>query len=82
MYTRPAVWRGLAVPEVLASGHHAEVERWRRDQRLRRTAGRRPDLLARLDPATLSAGDLRVLADEGWEPVAGRFTRRTGAVAD
>ena len=82
VYTRPAIWRGLGVPEVLASGHHAEVQRWRRDQRLRRTARRRPDLLARLDPATLSAGDLRVLAEEGWEPVAGRFTRRTGAVAD
>ncbi len=46
-YTRPAVFRGWAVPDVLLSGHHAEVDRWRKDQRLRRTRDRRPDLLAR-----------------------------------
>ncbi len=44
-YTRPAVFRGMAVPDVLISGHHAEIERWRRGQRLRRTWQRRPDLL-------------------------------------
>jgi tRNA (guanine37-N1)-methyltransferase len=44
VYTKPAVWRGLAVPEVLLSGHHANVARWRRDQALRRTQQRRPDL--------------------------------------
>jgi tRNA (guanine37-N1)-methyltransferase len=45
-YTRPSVFRGWGVPEVLLSGHHAEVDRWRRNQRLRRTRARRPDLLA------------------------------------
>jgi tRNA (guanine37-N1)-methyltransferase len=45
-YTRPAVFRGMAVPEVLISGHHAEIERWRRETRRRRTAARRPDLAA------------------------------------
>jgi tRNA (guanine37-N1)-methyltransferase len=45
-YTRPAVWRGHQVPEVLVSGHHKEIERWRRQQRVRRTRARRPDLLA------------------------------------
>jgi tRNA (guanine37-N1)-methyltransferase len=45
-YTRPEVWRGLAVPEVLRSGDHAAVARWRRDAARRRTADRRPDLLA------------------------------------
>jgi tRNA (guanine37-N1)-methyltransferase len=45
-YTRPAVFRGLGVPDVLVSGHHAEIERWRRDEQLRRTRARRPDLLA------------------------------------
>lgn len=45
-YTRPAKWRGLAVPEVLRSGDHARVDRWRREQALARTAARRPDLLA------------------------------------
>lgn len=45
-YTRPAEFAGLKVPEVLLSGHHAEVRRWRRREALRRTLERRPDLLA------------------------------------
>jgi tRNA (guanine37-N1)-methyltransferase len=44
-YTRPAVFRGRAVPDVLVSGHHAAIERWRRTERVRRTWERRPDLL-------------------------------------
>ena len=44
-YTRPASFRGLDVPGVLLSGHHGEIERWRRQQALRRTYERRPDLL-------------------------------------
>ncbi len=44
-YTRPAEYRGLRVPEVLLSGHHAQVARWRRQQALVRTRERRPDLL-------------------------------------
>lgn len=43
-YTRPAVWRGQGVPDVLLSGHHAEVEKWRRREALKRTLQRRPDL--------------------------------------
>jgi tRNA (guanine37-N1)-methyltransferase len=46
VFTRPPVWRGLPVPEVLLSGDHGAVARWRRDVALRRTAERRPDLLA------------------------------------
>lgn len=57
-YTRPAVWRGEAVPDVLMSGHHAEIERWRRRERLRRTLTRRPDLLA---GAELDDADRRAL---------------------
>jgi len=45
-YTRPRVFRGMAVPQVLVSGNHEEVRRWRAAEALRRTAGRRPDLLA------------------------------------
>lgn len=45
-YTRPASFRGLDVPAVLLSGHHGEIDRWRRQQALRRTWERRPDLLA------------------------------------
>jgi tRNA (guanine37-N1)-methyltransferase len=44
-YTRPAEYRGWSVPEVLLSGHHAEIARWRREQALQRTRDRRPDLL-------------------------------------
>jgi tRNA (guanine37-N1)-methyltransferase len=44
-YTRPAEFRGMKVPEVLLSGHHAEIEKWRAAQARRRTAERRPDLL-------------------------------------
>lgn len=44
-YTRPPVFRGFRVPDVLLSGHHAEIVRWRRQQALRRTWQRRPDLL-------------------------------------
>jgi tRNA (guanine37-N1)-methyltransferase len=45
-YTRPAEYEGQRVPDVLLSGHHAEIRRWRRQQALRRTWERRPDLLA------------------------------------
>lgn len=44
-YTRPAVWRGRAVPEVLLSGHHGAIERWRREAAEERTRARRPDLV-------------------------------------
>jgi len=46
-YTRPPVYRGLGVPEVLLSGHHAEIARWRRERARERTEARRPDLLDR-----------------------------------
>ena len=51
-YTRPAEFRGWKVPEVLLSGHHAEIARWRRQQSLLRTLRRRPDLLERADLTT------------------------------
>jgi len=51
-YTRPVVFRGWEVPEVLCSGDHAAVARWRREQALRRTFERRPDLLVRADLTT------------------------------
>lgn len=44
-YSRPRQWRGREVPEILLSGHHANVEKWRREQSLLRTKERRPDLL-------------------------------------
>jgi tRNA (guanine37-N1)-methyltransferase len=60
-YTRPASWRGHDVPEVLLSGDHAAIARWRRGQSLRRTAARRPDLLAALPPEALTDDDRAVL---------------------
>jgi tRNA (guanine37-N1)-methyltransferase len=66
-YTRPLLFRGEAVPEILLSGHHANVERWRREQSLLRTLERRPDLLAELAVAGgLTKQDRRFLAEHGW----------------
>lgn len=48
-YTRPASWRGLDVPEVLLSGHHANISQWRREQSEQRTRERRPDLMGDSD---------------------------------
>jgi len=61
-YTRPPEFRGLGVPDVLTSGHHAEVERWRRRGALKRTWQRRPDMLA---SAALSDDDRAYLAQLG-----------------
>ncbi len=61
-YTRPVSWRGHEVPEVLRSGNHAAIARWRRDRSLERTAGRRPDLLAALPENALDQADRAVLA--------------------
>ncbi|MGW9308207.1 tRNA (guanosine(37)-N1)-methyltransferase TrmD [Saccharomonospora azurea] len=60
-YTRPEVWRDLAVPSVLRSGNHALIDRWRRDQSLARTFHRRPDLLERLPDGSLDKHDREVL---------------------
>jgi tRNA (guanine37-N1)-methyltransferase len=73
VYTKPPQWAGLDVPEVLFSGHHARIERWRRDQALERTAARRPDMIAALDVATLDNADLAVLSDLGWVVDGGRL---------
>jgi len=60
-YTRPAEFEGRAVPAVLLSGHHAEIETWRRRERLRRTLERRPELLERAD--RLAPADRAALAE-------------------
>ncbi|MFZ0250402.1 MAG: tRNA (guanosine(37)-N1)-methyltransferase TrmD [Acidimicrobiales bacterium] len=71
-YTRPAEFRGWAVPDVLRSGDHAAVAAWRRREALLRTAQRRPDLIARLVRASaLSAGDVRALAEHGYDVPSG-----------
>jgi tRNA (guanine37-N1)-methyltransferase len=64
-YTRPEVWRGLVVPDVLRSGNHAAIARWRRDRALERTAARRPDLLAALPDDALDRADREFLGKLG-----------------
>ena len=66
-YTKPAVWRGIAVPDVLLSGDHGKVDRFRRDEALARTAEIRPDLIAALDCRAGSPIN---------SPHGGRFTTR------
>lgn len=63
-YTRPPVFMGREVPEVLLSGHHANVAKWRREQALLRTAKKRPDLLK---AAELTKKDLQFLQEQGIE---------------
>ncbi|MDO4243945.1 MAG: tRNA (guanosine(37)-N1)-methyltransferase TrmD [Actinomyces sp.] len=66
VYTRPVSWRGLGPEPVLLGGDHGRVARTRRDQALRRTARRRPDMIERLDPQDLDPADRAVLAGLGW----------------
>ncbi len=60
-YTRPAEFRGWRVPDVLLSGNHAQIERWRRKEALRKTRARRPDLFARVDVS--SKGDMKIMKE-------------------
>ena len=64
VYTRPRTWREREVPEVLLSGNHAAIARWRRDMALRRTAAHRPDLVAAL--RDVDRRDREVLAEAGF----------------
>jgi tRNA (guanine37-N1)-methyltransferase len=63
-YTRPPEFRGWQVPEMLLSGDHAKIEKWRREQSLLRTLARRPDLLENTD---LSEKEKRFLRENGWQ---------------
>ncbi len=63
-YTRPLEFRDMRVPDILLSGHHAHIERWRRNESLRRTFERRPEMLKR---APLSEADKKFLRDLGWD---------------
>ncbi|MGQ0466645.1 MAG: tRNA (guanosine(37)-N1)-methyltransferase TrmD [Sporichthyaceae bacterium] len=65
-YTKPQEWRGHGVPDVLRSGDHGAIARWRRDEALRRTATVRPDLLQAFPAADLDKKDRATLNDLGW----------------
>jgi tRNA (guanine37-N1)-methyltransferase len=81
-YTRPAEFRGLRVPEVLVSGHHAEIAKWRREQARERTRLRRPDLAVRQAPGGVQTEtsyepgivgqDRGAVPEEGTSAVQGR----------
>jgi tRNA (guanine37-N1)-methyltransferase len=77
VYTKPADWRGRAVPEVLLSGNHAKIARWRREQAFARTVANRPDLVARWDRGAMDKHDLAALGVLGvwWDEGLGRFQR-------
>lgn len=66
-YTRPEIYRGWQVPEILRSGHHAKIERWRKDQALKRTLQRRPDLLGDFPLTDEDQQFLDSLKDDGGD---------------
>ncbi|MGK5627094.1 tRNA (guanosine(37)-N1)-methyltransferase TrmD [Streptomyces sp. URMC 123] len=83
VYTKPPEWRGRGIPEVLVSGHHGKIARWRRDQAFRRTVANRPDLIERCDPAELDKHDRSLLAALGWRELPdGRFGRPAEVVEE
>lgn len=62
-YSRPEEWRGRRVPEILLSGHHANIDKWRREQSILRTARRRPDLLKKADLTDRERAALKALRE-------------------
>ncbi|MGC8466175.1 MAG: tRNA (guanosine(37)-N1)-methyltransferase TrmD [Acidimicrobiales bacterium] len=77
-YTRPSRYRSLDVPDVLLSGHHGEIDRWKRRQSVLRTARYRPDLLA---SASLSSEDVDLLFENGYAYVVNEVAGSTEADA-
>lgn len=88
VYTKPPTWRGQKVPEILLSGHHSRIARWRRDERLRRTLAHRPDMIASLrelpreHPCALSSTDLEILEAASTTREPAGFPGGGRAVAD
>ncbi|MCO6558715.1 MAG: tRNA (guanosine(37)-N1)-methyltransferase TrmD [Bifidobacterium sp.] len=74
-YTKPAIWRGMGVPDVLTSGDHGNVNRFRRDEAIAHTDRLRPDLIAQLDCKSLDKADRKTLMSLGWE-VSGSHPRK------
>ncbi|MEV7604895.1 tRNA (guanosine(37)-N1)-methyltransferase TrmD [Paenarthrobacter sp. NPDC089322] len=78
VYTKPSSWRDHDVPAILLSGNHGKIAQWRRHEQFRRTADRRPDLLAEFDATGLSRADRNALAELGYDVVDGRLRARPG----
>jgi tRNA (guanine37-N1)-methyltransferase len=79
VYTKPSTWRDRDVPPILLSGNHGKIAQWRRHQQYRRTAERRPDLLAGFDAGKLPRADRTALGDLGYDVVDGRLRLRPEA---
>ena len=75
-YTRPPIYRGLPVPEVLRSGDHAAIARWRKERALERTKKRRPDLLADTETGAPVSGDAK--GADGSPATGDRHAKRDG----
>jgi len=82
VYTKPADWEGHQVPEVLLSGDHAAIARWRRDQALIRTAQVRPGLIQGRHTREFDTADAAVLTTLGWSDTTGRWQQPGPAVSD
>ncbi|MCU6482503.1 tRNA (guanosine(37)-N1)-methyltransferase TrmD [Arthrobacter sp. A2-55] len=76
VYTKPSSWRGRDIPEVLLSGNHGKIAKFRREHQLRRTAARRPDLIAALDVSHFSKTERNVLWELGYAVVDGKAVPR------
>lgn len=74
-YTKPAIWRGMGVPEILTSGDHGKVDRFRRDEAIAHTDQFRPDLIQQIDCKSLDKADRKTLISLGWE-VSGNHPRK------
>jgi tRNA (guanine37-N1)-methyltransferase len=76
VYTKPSTWRERDVPDILLSGNHGKIARWRRHEQFRRTAERRPDLLAEFDAGSLDRADRTAFSELGYDVVDGRLRLR------
>ncbi|MEE0940770.1 MAG: tRNA (guanosine(37)-N1)-methyltransferase TrmD [Bifidobacteriaceae bacterium] len=77
-FTKPARWRGMDVPEIYMSGHHAKIEAAKRSESLIRTSNIRPDLVERIHCEKLSEEDRKTLISQGWD-VSGEHPRKISA---
>jgi len=83
VFTRPNQWRSHEVPQVLLSGHHAKIARWRRDQALAKTMDRRPDMIEAIPSENLNKADRALLQAAGWRRQPdGRYLRPVQSAAE
>ena len=76
-YSRPALWHGRAVPEILLSGHHANIAAWRKKESYLRTMTRRPDLFAAFDQSQLTTKAEKKILQEALEEFHSKDTTET-----